>query len=293
MNDDIMNKSMVIYLITNRLNGKQYVGQTMKTLKERMAGHLCGDQYIDNALKKYGIENFTVEILDECSTVDELNEREIVRIAEFDTLHPNGYNLTTGGDNASPTDKVRKKISDTLKEYYEQHPEVLQRISEQQKKRFEDPEERQKAAERTRQLFKNPEIAAKHAESQRRRFEREEERQKVSESLTGKVRPPEVCAKISATMTELCSDPEERKRKSERAKASHARPEVRQKDLENLERIRNDPEIMKKRADSIRARAADPESHRRRSEAQKRRQARERAEREAARNNVEIPLDFH
>lgn len=258
MNDDIMNKSMVIYLITNKLNGKQYVGQTVRKLKERMYQHMNGDLYIDLALKKHGIENFTVEVLEECATLDELNEREKYWIKTRNTLEPNGYNCTDGGDNAIPTDESRRRNSEAHK-----------------------------------QAYKNPEILARHSAGQKRRFEREEERQKVVDFMTGRTMPPEVCAKISATMTELCSDPEERKRKSERAKASHARPEVRQKDLETLERVRNDPDIQKKRAESIRARASDPESHRRRSEAQKRRQARERAEREAQRNNVEIPLDFH
>ena len=90
MNDDIMLKTMVIYKITNKLNGKAYIGQTMQMLKNRMRRHMMGDLYIDLALKKYGIENFNVEVLEECKSVDELNEREIYYIAFFNTLYPNG-----------------------------------------------------------------------------------------------------------------------------------------------------------------------------------------------------------
>ncbi|MBR1580949.1 MAG: GIY-YIG nuclease family protein [Selenomonadaceae bacterium] len=203
MNDDIMNKSMVIYRITNNLNGKIYIGQTQKTLRERMAGHLCDALYVDNAIKKYGIENFTIEVVEDCETPEELNDRERYWIAFFNCIAPNGYNLTDGGSNASPSDETREKISNTLKEYYEQNPEKRQEISEFQKKRFEDPEERQKAAERTRKSFENPEVAAKHAESQRRRFEREEERQKIVEFMTGREMPQETRDKISATLIEF------------------------------------------------------------------------------------------
>ena len=66
MNDDIMNKSMVIYRITNNLNGKAYVGQTTRMLKDRMYGHLCKDLYIDLAIRKHGIKNFTVDVLEQC-----------------------------------------------------------------------------------------------------------------------------------------------------------------------------------------------------------------------------------
>ena len=141
MNDDIMKKSMVIYLITNRINGKKYVGQTVRMLKDRMYQHLNGDLYIDLAIKKYGIENFTVEILDECKTLDELNEREQYRIAELGTLHPNGYNMTTGGSNAIPTEAVRQKLSESHILAY-QDPEILARHSAGQKRRFEREEER-------------------------------------------------------------------------------------------------------------------------------------------------------
>lgn len=92
---------MCVYLRTNTVNGKQYVGQTKdfkqreydwKSTKSSYAG-----AYIDNARRVYGIENFTVEILKECTTQDELNEWEVYYINKYNTKRPNGYNLTDGG----------------------------------------------------------------------------------------------------------------------------------------------------------------------------------------------------
>ena len=89
----------VIYLITNLLNGKKYVGQTIQRLNIRMNHHRRGgDLYIDRAIRKYGRENFKVEVLEECYTVEQLNEREKFWIIELNCKHPNGYNHTDGGE---------------------------------------------------------------------------------------------------------------------------------------------------------------------------------------------------
>ena len=98
MGDDIMNKSMVVYLITNTVNGKKYVGQTQRILKQRLKDHRTDKKRtIGIAIKKYGWENFTVEILDECETLEQLYESEKYWIAMLNTKAPNGYNMTDGG----------------------------------------------------------------------------------------------------------------------------------------------------------------------------------------------------
>lgn len=100
--EDIMKKSMVIYLLTDRTNGLKYVGQTTRTLGKRMQAHRTAQRtYIDRAIKDHGWKNFTVEILDECSTPAELDEREIFWIATLGTKFPNGYNMTDGGEGCS------------------------------------------------------------------------------------------------------------------------------------------------------------------------------------------------
>ena len=97
--DDIMQKSMVIYLLTDTTNGMRYVGQTTQTLRKRIKEHRRKHgTYIDRAIKAHGWENFTVGVLEQCSTLDELNDRERYWIATLNTKSPNGYNLTDGGE---------------------------------------------------------------------------------------------------------------------------------------------------------------------------------------------------
>lgn len=92
-----------IYKITNIVNQKQYIGQTKTSLKERMRKHYSDARCepnvtgIDAAIKKYGEDNFQVEILCECPN-EQLDDLEKFYIAKYNTFNsPFGYNLTSGG----------------------------------------------------------------------------------------------------------------------------------------------------------------------------------------------------
>ena len=87
-----------IYKITNKVNGKSYIGQTRYTVEFRWRQHIHkkDNTYFHNAIRKYGIENFTVETLEQCEYKD-LNSREIFYIAKYNTFN-SGYNMTIGGD---------------------------------------------------------------------------------------------------------------------------------------------------------------------------------------------------
>lgn len=98
-----------IYLITNLKNGMQYVGQTRNTIQQRYSGHKSDAKnksdnvYLHNAMNAYGFESFNVkevariEYDDFGDLIDELNYLEQYYIATYNTLFPNGYNLTKGG----------------------------------------------------------------------------------------------------------------------------------------------------------------------------------------------------
>ncbi len=89
---------MIIYKITNKLNGKIYIGQTVRRLKVRIKQHLTrGESLVSKAIKKYGIDNFTIEQIDHAHSIDELNNKEIYWIAFYDCVAPKGYNLSRGG----------------------------------------------------------------------------------------------------------------------------------------------------------------------------------------------------
>lgn len=91
-----MKQNCGIYLITNKLNGMQYVGKSIN-LKKRLSDHLTyKNQLIDSQIAKYGADNFSFDII-EYTSEELLNEREIYWIQYYDTYNT-GYNETQGGD---------------------------------------------------------------------------------------------------------------------------------------------------------------------------------------------------
>ncbi len=122
----------VIYKITNTLNGKFYIGKTKQKLSRRITQHKYdskkGSLGLGAAIRKYGWENFTVEVIETCP-IDKLNEREIFFIAELNSKSPNGYNLTDGGDGTvNPSAESRAKNSASNKEQ-KRSPETRANIS--------------------------------------------------------------------------------------------------------------------------------------------------------------------
>ena len=105
---------MVVYKITNKSNGKFYIGQTSTSIKERWSKH-CNNgshcTYLKNAIKKYGKENFIIEEIYIAKDRGELNKLEKAAIIEYNSLYPSGYNLTTGGDAFSHNEETKRKIS--------------------------------------------------------------------------------------------------------------------------------------------------------------------------------------
>lgn len=111
---NIMDSSIFIYnyITTNTLNGMQYVG--MHSTSEVDDGYLGSGKIILNAIKKYGKENFTREIITFCSDVSTAFYNEGIYIEKYNTLKPNGYNLSPkGGNNIKDgwSEESRKKMS--------------------------------------------------------------------------------------------------------------------------------------------------------------------------------------
>ena len=110
---------MIIYKITNNINNKIYIGQTTRTLEERIAEHKRKrNPLISKAIKKYGIENFSIEIIDKASTINKLNEKEFYYIKKYNSIAPNGYNQCEGGGNTigyKHTEEAKAKMSEKRK----------------------------------------------------------------------------------------------------------------------------------------------------------------------------------
>ena len=115
-----------IYIIKNNINNKVYIGQTIQTLGRRFSNHKIASDIEDTkfyrAIKKYGKENFYIELIEEISQ-EILNEREIFWIKAYDSYY-NGYNSTLGGQGTKEIDyeeiynlrNLHKTISEVARE---------------------------------------------------------------------------------------------------------------------------------------------------------------------------------
>lgn len=151
-----------IYKITNQLNGKVYIGQTLSKLNVRFNQHISYAKrsketgrrlyYLSKALLKYGAENFKIDLV-ETVPVSELNVREIHWIGQFNSF-VEGYNLNMGGH-------FRQKPEDRK---YTQTVEHKQAISAAKKGRTLNwSEESLKAAKQAKVGSNNPNFGKKAA----------------------------------------------------------------------------------------------------------------------------------
>lgn len=105
-----------IYIITNTTTNKQYIGQTVShrknhnkyrpfgyegRFKDHISEAICNTKkkqcnYLNNSIRQYGKEVFKVELITTCNK-EELDTLEELYIKQYNTLYPNGYNLTKGG----------------------------------------------------------------------------------------------------------------------------------------------------------------------------------------------------
>lgn len=106
-----------IYKITNMINGKVYIGQSVN-IKKRFAAHKSAafnpknkhyNYPLYRAIRKYGIENFSFEVIEECNE-ENLNDREIFYISKYKSHGKNGYNLDDGGNQASHYTKLSYEL---------------------------------------------------------------------------------------------------------------------------------------------------------------------------------------
>jgi group I intron endonuclease len=129
-----------IYKITNTLNNKVYIGETIRTPIERWRQHknFQSKYYTCPILKqafiKYGLENFKFEVIQECSD-EEKYELEKKYIEEYNCIAPLGYNFKQGGLGGGfigkkHSDETKQKISESGKKFNKENPDFYERHRE-------------------------------------------------------------------------------------------------------------------------------------------------------------------
>lgn len=113
-----------IYKITKKENGKSYIGQS-NDIERRFKEHKYrSDISIDLAIKKYGINAFIFEIIEECS-LEQLDEREKYWIAFYNTYKGFGYNCNEGGGDSRGENNGRTKLTNQdiayIRTCYDEH----------------------------------------------------------------------------------------------------------------------------------------------------------------------------
>jgi hypothetical protein len=135
---------MIIYKATNIVNGRCYIGQTIKSLDFRKDKHLYSlrsyKTYFANALRKYGWDNFTWDTLCKCDNKEELDEMEFHYIKQYNSyMRDDGYNMTLGGDGGAEAGRLGNIV--TWDRTRKSFARGQKNRSIAQKKRFSDPSE--------------------------------------------------------------------------------------------------------------------------------------------------------
>ena len=198
----------IIYIATNQINGKQYVGKTVRPLSERRVTHQLNatkgqKSAFYNALRKYGFDAFDWDVVIDDVPDDDLNSLEIENIKWFDSKAPNGYNLTDGGDGLNnPTQETRDKIGLANKN---RPPEVIEKMRMAQLGKKASLETRAKMSLKRKGKKLNcvrivsVETRAKISQSNMGHPTSDETRAKIGKAKLGQMHTAETRAKMSAS----------------------------------------------------------------------------------------------
>lgn len=172
----------IIYLITNTVNGKQYIGKTVQSLNERWGAHCRAankgvSTYLHRAIQKYGRDAFTQQIWEE-ATVETLNDREIYWIAKISPA----YNMTKGGEGTNgwcPSREWRDHQSRTRRG--EKSPMYGKKLTEETRKKIsaslkgkmtkeKNPMFGKTSSKETRNKMRNSHLNKKHSAETRKKM---------------------------------------------------------------------------------------------------------------------------
>ena len=184
-----------IYRILNKLTKKCYIGETKCIdVSRRWNQHKQtieinkGCPALRDAVKKYGIDNFEFSVLIICFD-DQRFKYEIEYIKKYNSVVPNGYNITNGGEGGgfqgkTHTEEAKNDIKNKLKQKYIDNPDLKKQLSERNKIVMSNPEVREKIkngilnSEKMKKMIEDKRIG-----NYKQNKHTEERKNKISESL--------------------------------------------------------------------------------------------------------------
>jgi group I intron endonuclease len=177
----------IVYKSTNMVNGKCYIGQTTQTLNRRISGHIHNSikkmykGIFSQAIRKYGIENFKWEVLQECYTREELDNTEKIFIEKNKEIC---YNISIGGLGSSgfkqsPISIEKRRIKLLGKKRTDEQKRLQ---SERMKGRKQTEEQRQKNIKCHMGLKHSEETRKKMSESHKGKTFTDEHKRNISNS---------------------------------------------------------------------------------------------------------------
>lgn len=134
-NETIDTRIYYLYRITNKINGKFYIGQTVQPDKRWYQHKYMSEQdkpsmVISYAIKKYGADAFEFEVIAGCKNWNDANDIETLLVSQYSSLVPNGYNVAAGGFNAPKSEAWIQAMRDW---HASLSPEERAEISKQQR----------------------------------------------------------------------------------------------------------------------------------------------------------------
>ena len=150
-----------IYLITNNLNGWNYVGKRSCRKYEKPESHtyMGSGYYLKIDQEKLGMENFSKEVLAICYDTDELNILEKSYIWLYRSIGKAEYNIADGGEGGNLGEEWLKHLHEAVstKEYH-------QKLRDGQRRRWSSEKARRECGEKSKRSWQDPEIRKRHIE---------------------------------------------------------------------------------------------------------------------------------
>ena len=210
-------------------NGKYYIGLTSRSLEQRTKEHrTCAksgsNKYLYNAIRKHDmVDTFKLVEIDNADTIEELCEKEIQYVQEYNSyyMNGNGYNMTLGGEGFNGyirTEADKQKMSESRKTYFREIPGAIERNREAVKQaHINNPELRNiQSTTRKKNYQENPQVRENLSNAQKIRMENPEVRERLAEQAikfwNGN---DEAKKRMSELKKEQCNDLEWKKKQSE------------------------------------------------------------------------------